>query len=182
MAEPDWDTLAVADEDLATSRQFTRFVANRVRNPTIGRELVRLCLHAGLGIRSVEPSAVTVTIRQVSGALGVAVLGSVLSSAYLDRLGANLPGQPTPEIAKDGIAGALAVAGRLPGESGTALAAAAREAFIHGMDTTLHVGCGVALAGAVLALIWLPARTHRESTEVETVPAGQAEPSPATPA
>jgi ubiquinone/menaquinone biosynthesis C-methylase UbiE len=58
MAEPDWDTLAVADEDLATSRQFTRFVASRVRNPTIGRELVRLCLHAGLGIRSVEPVAV----------------------------------------------------------------------------------------------------------------------------
>ncbi len=127
-------------------------------------------------------SAVTVTIRQVSGALGVAVLGSVLSSAYVGRLGATLPGRPVPEVAKDGIAGALAVAGRLPGESGTALGAAAREAFIHAMDTTLHVGCGVALAGAVLALIWLPARIHGESTEVETVPAGQAEPSPATPA
>ena len=58
MAEPDWDTLAVADEDLATSRQFTRFVANQVRNPTIGRDLSRLCRNAGFGIRSVEPVAV----------------------------------------------------------------------------------------------------------------------------
>ncbi|MFI7435802.1 methyltransferase domain-containing protein [Micromonospora haikouensis] len=43
MAEPDWDTLAVADADVDTSRRFARFVAGRVRNPTVGRELVRLC-------------------------------------------------------------------------------------------------------------------------------------------
>jgi ubiquinone/menaquinone biosynthesis C-methylase UbiE len=58
MAEPDWDTLAVADQDLDTSRQFARFVAGRVRNPTMGRELVRLCVRAGFRIRSVEPIAV----------------------------------------------------------------------------------------------------------------------------
>ena len=58
MAEPDWDTLAVADQDLDTSRQFARFVAGRVRNPTIGRELVGLCVRAGFRIRSVEPVAV----------------------------------------------------------------------------------------------------------------------------
>jgi ubiquinone/menaquinone biosynthesis C-methylase UbiE len=57
MAEPDWDTLAVADEDLDTSRRFARFVAGQVRNPTLGRELVRLCLQAGYRIRSVEPVA-----------------------------------------------------------------------------------------------------------------------------
>lgn len=58
MAEPDWDTLAVADEDLATSRRFSRFVAHQVRNPSIGRDLSRLCLDAGFTIRSVEPVAV----------------------------------------------------------------------------------------------------------------------------
>ena len=58
MAEPDWDTLAVADEDLATSRRFARFVAGRVRHATIGRDLVRLCVRAGFRIRSVEPIAV----------------------------------------------------------------------------------------------------------------------------
>jgi ubiquinone/menaquinone biosynthesis C-methylase UbiE len=58
MAEPDWDTLAVADQDIDTSRRFAAFVAGRVRNPTIGRELVRLCVHAGLRVRSVDPIAV----------------------------------------------------------------------------------------------------------------------------
>jgi hypothetical protein len=41
MAEPDWDTLAVADEDVDTSRRFARFLASRVGNVTIGRELTR---------------------------------------------------------------------------------------------------------------------------------------------
>jgi ubiquinone/menaquinone biosynthesis C-methylase UbiE len=58
MAEPDWDTLAVADEDLDTSRRFARFTAGQVRNPTIGRELVRLCEQAGLQVRAVDPIAV----------------------------------------------------------------------------------------------------------------------------
>lgn len=57
MAEPDWDTLAVADPDVDTSRRFARFVAGQVRNPTIGRDLVRLCLQAGFRIRSVDPVA-----------------------------------------------------------------------------------------------------------------------------
>lgn len=55
MAEPDWDTLAIADEDLETSRRFARFVAGHVRNPTVGRQLVRLSTGAGLRIRSVDP-------------------------------------------------------------------------------------------------------------------------------
>ncbi|GLY24338.1 methyltransferase domain-containing protein [Micromonospora sp. NBRC 101691] len=58
MAEPDWDTLAVADDDVATSRRFARFSAGRVRNATMGRELVRLAVRAGFRTRSVEPVAV----------------------------------------------------------------------------------------------------------------------------
>jgi SAM-dependent methyltransferase len=58
MAEPDWDTLAVADDDPGVSRAWSRFVAGRVRNPTIGRELPRLCARAGLRVCSVEAVAV----------------------------------------------------------------------------------------------------------------------------
>jgi ubiquinone/menaquinone biosynthesis C-methylase UbiE len=58
MAEPDWDTVAVADKDIGTSRRFADFLASQVRNATIGRELVRLCMHAGMRVRSVEPIAV----------------------------------------------------------------------------------------------------------------------------
>ncbi|MGC9670001.1 methyltransferase domain-containing protein [Planosporangium sp. 12N6] len=58
MAEPDWDTLAVADEDLETSRGFATFTAGQVRNATMGRQLVRLCSQAGFRVRSVGPIAV----------------------------------------------------------------------------------------------------------------------------
>lgn len=58
MAEPDWDTVAVADEDIETSRRFADFLAGQVRNATIGRELARLCVSAGLRVRSVDPIAV----------------------------------------------------------------------------------------------------------------------------
>jgi ubiquinone/menaquinone biosynthesis C-methylase UbiE len=58
MAEPDWDTLAVIDEDADTSCRFARFLASRVRNATIGRDLGRLCADADLRVRSVEPIAV----------------------------------------------------------------------------------------------------------------------------
>jgi ubiquinone/menaquinone biosynthesis C-methylase UbiE len=58
MAEPDWDTVTVADEDVETSRRFADFLASQVRNATIGRDLVRLCAQAGLQMRSVDPIAV----------------------------------------------------------------------------------------------------------------------------
>jgi ubiquinone/menaquinone biosynthesis C-methylase UbiE len=58
MAEPDWDTVAIADEDIETSRRFADFLAGQVRNATIGRELARLCIQAGLRVRSVDPIAV----------------------------------------------------------------------------------------------------------------------------
>jgi ubiquinone/menaquinone biosynthesis C-methylase UbiE len=54
LAEPDWDTLTVAADDVETSRGFARFTAGQVRNPTIGRELARMTVRAGFELRSVE--------------------------------------------------------------------------------------------------------------------------------
>jgi EmrB/QacA subfamily drug resistance transporter len=113
--------------------------------------------NAGVG------SAVNDTTRQVGGALGVAVLGSILSSVYTGRLGDTVAGQPVPGVAKDGLAGALTVAAQLPERAGIAFAGAAKTAFIHGMDTTILVAAGVAVAGALLALVWLPARGRDET-------------------
>jgi len=94
MAEPDWDTLAVADEDVTASRAWARFVAGSVRNATVGRQLVRLAAGAGFAIRSVR--AVPVLFRDFASAeqvLGLrrttarAVQAGVLDSpSWLDRL------------------------------------------------------------------------------------------------
>ena len=115
-------------------------------------------------------SAVNDTTRQIGGALGVAILGSILSSTYGNRLITALaeraPGLPVPEGAVGGIGGALAVAAQLPDEGAAVFADTAREAFIVGMDATVAVGAGVAALGAVLTMLLLHGRRHGRLQDV----------------
>lgn len=97
--------------------------------------------HTGSG------TAITMTLRQVGGALGVALLGSILAQGYTDQLDVNALPAAAAETAHDSIAGALAVAARL---GDPALATAAQDAFINGMRWVLLATAGLALAGAVL--------------------------------
>jgi EmrB/QacA subfamily drug resistance transporter len=101
-------------------------------------------------------SAMNDTTRQIGGALGVAVLGSVLSSGYTAHLGT--AGRPVPHEARDGIGAAMRIADQLPGAAGAALSDAARTAFLHGMGLASLVAAAVAAGGALVALLWLPAR------------------------
>src|SRR6266496_3314947 len=91
---------------------------------------------------------------------GVAVLGSLLSSVYGARLLDTLRGLPAglSNAASDSVGAAVQIAGRIGGAQGQALASEARSAFIHGMDVALLAGAGVALLGALVALLFLPAR------------------------
>jgi ubiquinone/menaquinone biosynthesis C-methylase UbiE len=62
LAEPDWDALAIDHPDLAISRAFTRYIAERVnRNQAIGRQLPRLTAHAGYTLRTVHNAAAVFT-------------------------------------------------------------------------------------------------------------------------
>lgn len=62
LAEPDWDTLAVDHPDLAVSRAFTRYIAERVtRNQAMGRRLPRLAVEAGFVLRAVDNAAAVFT-------------------------------------------------------------------------------------------------------------------------
>src|SRR6185437_9291254 len=69
-------------------------------------------------------SAVGNTVRQVGGALGVAVLGSVLAAIYRGQVAPSVSGLPTPAraAAEESISGAYGVAGRL-GDAGQNLIA-----------------------------------------------------------
>jgi EmrB/QacA subfamily drug resistance transporter len=110
-------------------------------------------------------SATNAVALQVGGALGVAVVGSVLSTRYQDHMTAALAGRNVPAVASHAIlgslGGALAVASSAGGTTGTVLARAAREAFMSGMDVSLAVGAVVALGGTLLVLARLPSRTSR---------------------
>ncbi len=107
-------------------------------------------------------TALTMTLRQVGGALGIALLGSVLADAYTQRLDVDgLPG-PLAQAAQDSVGGAMALAARLhtPG-----LAANAADAYRHGMSLVLLVCASIAVIGAVLVAVALPARSHRPEPE-----------------
>lgn len=91
-------------------------------------------------------SAINDTTRVAGGALGVAVLGSLLASGYrgdMDSLGG------LPEVARDSLAGALAL-------GDPQVVATAQDAFVSGMHTAALVAAGVALVGALVAAVFLP--------------------------
>ncbi len=104
-------------------------------------------------------SAVSNTIRQVGGALGVAVLGSVLSAAYRTGITPNLPaGLPAAarDSAGESIAGGYAVAAQLGAPATGALQTAANNAFVHAMHYSAGLAAVVALLAALAVLKWLP--------------------------
>jgi Na+/melibiose symporter-like transporter len=107
-------------------------------------------------------SAANAVALQVGGALGVAVIGSVLSTRYQDHMVAALVGRHVPIAATHAIlgslGGALAVAASAGGATGGLLARAARAAFMSGNQASLTVGALVAACGAVLVLARLPTR------------------------
>ena len=106
--------------------------------------------------RSGVGSGLIQALRQVGSAIGVAVLGTVLNAAYRDRVDVGaLPG-PAADAVRDSASGGIAVADRLPTPG---LLDSVREAFTHGMDRSLLVAAGVAVAGGILAMVLLPARS-----------------------
>ena len=103
-------------------------------------------------------SAMNDTTRMIGGALGVAVLGSVLASSYRSAIERSLREAPpeVADVAGDSIVGAWTIAAEL-GAQGQGLLDVARSGFIHGMGDALLVGAGATVLGAVLVLLFLPA-------------------------
>jgi EmrB/QacA subfamily drug resistance transporter len=114
--------------------------------------------HTGVG------AATNGMFLQFGGALGVAVVGSLLSTRYADRVSSAIAPYPVPhsvgETISGSLGGALGVAQRVGGATGEALAGAARSAFISGMDLGMATAGGVVATGAVLAFVAFP-RTRR---------------------
>ncbi|MEX2032708.1 MAG: hypothetical protein WEA81_07555, partial [Dehalococcoidia bacterium] len=103
-------------------------------------------------------SAMNDTTRQVGAALGVAVIGSLMSSTYSARVAEALRGLGPDMIARAqaSVGAALQIASQ-SGVEGAAIAEGAKLAFVDAMTTGLLAGSAVAVLGALVALIWLPA-------------------------
>lgn len=104
-------------------------------------------------------SALSNTFRQVGGALGIAVLGSVLSAAYRNGVQDKLSLLPAElrHTAGESIEATLGVAAKL-GPGGRTLVSSANDAFLHAMHVTALCGAGVAVVGAIVVALFLPGK------------------------
>jgi EmrB/QacA subfamily drug resistance transporter len=109
-------------------------------------------------------SAVNDTAREVGGALGVAIVGSIVSSIYRSHLAGGLPKDLPPNAAataRDSLGAALQASGNL-GAAGPQVASAARAAFVEAMSRASIIAACVAIAGALVAWRYLPACEHEQ--------------------
>lgn len=125
--------------------------------------------HTGVG------GATNGTFLQTGGALGVAVVGSLLANRYEDRVGAALAplhiAHPVGQAIRSSLGAALAIAHQIGGVAGAVVAHAARSAFMSGMDLGFITAAAVAFAATAIGLATLPGKAHGADHTDETTAA-----------
>jgi EmrB/QacA subfamily drug resistance transporter len=130
-------------------------------------------------------SAINDTIREVGGALGIAVVGSLAAAVYRSRLtpllAAGHAPAPVTHIATGSVAAADMVGRQVGGASGSAIVAAAHSAFVDALAMGVRVAAGVALVSAVAAIFALPSHRRPEAADAaDAVPGTGAQATQAT--
>jgi DHA2 family multidrug resistance protein-like MFS transporter len=108
--------------------------------------------------RAGAASGISETASELGGALGISVLGSIGVALYRGHIADALPtGVPADAtvVARDTLGGAVAVAGQLPAELGTAVLQVARDAFVQGMQVATTISAVIAVGVAILAVVML---------------------------
>jgi EmrB/QacA subfamily drug resistance transporter len=119
-------------------------------------------------------SAVNDATRILGGTLGVAVIGSIYASIYSDRLVSALPARlpgAAATSAEQSVGAAFGASAELQATGRTGLAQAlhdaASSAFFDGFEVACLVAAGVAVAGALLAALLIPAQPSRIGAATE---------------
>ena len=117
-------------------------------------------------------AALSETSTEFGGALGIAILGSIVTAVYRSVMASAMPmGVPSAaaEAARDTLGGAAAMAASLPERTGAALLAAARDAFTDAVVLTATVSAALVIGAAIVTAILLrDVRSHASSTEEAT--------------
>lgn len=112
-------------------------------------------------------SALNDTVRELGGALGIAIMGTVLNVGYRSGVG-DLVGGLDPrlgEYVEEGLAAAAAVLEAAPAEVAAPVLDVARSAFIDGFSGAMWVGAGMLLLGAVVSAVVLRRGRRAEPDE-----------------
>lgn len=121
-------------------------------------------------------SAVNDATREIGGALGVALLGSAFSTVYQAQSTDLLREIPLPAAIVESVArsfgAASATASTLPGPLADAVRTAASTAFLAGFRAAVLIGAAIGVAGALVALLFLPRHQSRATTAPVSVALG----------
>lgn len=163
---------------------FGLLSTSTVHTPYLTLMVASMVLAAGMGLAmapatesimgSLPPaqagvgSAVNDTSRELGGALGVAIMGSAASSLFISHLRPLLAGVPGAYAAsaKASVGAAVTIGHHLPGPTGRLLVESARQAFISGADHATLVAVAAAVFGALVAALFLPARSTISAPEL----------------
>jgi DHA2 family multidrug resistance protein-like MFS transporter len=130
-----------------------------------------LVLGAAPPARAGAAAAISETSSEFGGALGIALLGSVVTVIYRGAMTGVLPADLAPEAAEAArgtIGGAVSVAGQLPAALGAALMDSARSAFAQAFEVTALIGGAISVGVAMLAVVFLR-RVRAEGTPVQII-------------
>jgi MFS transporter, DHA2 family, multidrug resistance protein len=120
--------------------------------------------------RAGAASGISETSAELGGALGIAVLGSIGTAVYRNRVASALPDGVPPQAAdaaRDTLGAAVRVADELPDQVGTVLLDAAREAFTQGLRLTAITSAVLVTGLAILVAVML--REVRAGSEDQAV-------------
>ena len=116
-------------------------------------------------------SAVNDVSRELGGALGIAVLGSIFNSVYRDTVAEHTTTLP-PSVAQhasSSLAAAQQIGHRL-GAPGQQLLSGAELAFMHGLTRALVAGAATLLLGAVIVALRAPGRSESRANATRATP------------
>jgi EmrB/QacA subfamily drug resistance transporter len=121
-------------------------------------------------------SAVNDTTRQMGGAIGVALIGSLLASVYRSDVRTGLAGSGSPaslvEQASSSVQSGVAAGRELGGALGQQVVTVSHQSFVSGYHVGVVVAAAIVLVAAVAVFRWLPARAV--AADAGVVPAGAA--------
>ncbi|GAA1158256.1 DHA2 family multidrug resistance protein-like MFS transporter [Kitasatospora gansuensis] len=124
-----------------------------------------LVLTAAPADKAGAASAVSETAYELGTALGIALVGSVVTAIYAATLVA--PAGTDPAVAaqaEESIGNAVEAAGTLPGELGAQLLTASRDAFVHGMNIAAFIAAALLLSAAAFSWYLLRRRAGDDAS------------------
>jgi Na+/melibiose symporter-like transporter len=107
-------------------------------------------------------SATNSVIRMIGGALGIAIIGSIMNAIYASKVASAVAALPAEyaAAAKNNVGAAVTIASSLPGDSGQALLSAAGNAFADAIGQVGIISAAVMAVTAVIVLVFMPSRAE----------------------